>query len=118
MILRLSKHPKSSEFNRLQRAARNRFNSNHLETARIYKFQQGVESGSGPGGRRFKSSFPDQQFSYFPFRNLRAYPSFTFELDAWSMSIIACSIRGDVKNIFLPPPDARIWLAASSPCQL
>ena len=33
----------------------------------------------------------DQKFSYLPFRNLRAYPSFTFELDAWSMSIIAYS---------------------------
>jgi hypothetical protein len=48
---------------------------------------------SGPGGWRFKSSLPDRQFlpmsrvahSNLPFRNLRAYPSFTFELDAWSM---------------------------------
>jgi hypothetical protein len=31
---------------------------------------------------------------------------------------IACSIKGDVKNIFLPPPEARIWFAASSPYQL
>jgi hypothetical protein len=39
-------------------------------------------------------------------------------LTTGSMSVIACSIRGDVKNIFLPPPEARIWFAASSPCQL
>ena len=31
------------------------------------------------------------------------------------MSAIACSIRGDVKNILLPPPEARLWFAASSP---
>jgi len=31
------------------------------------------------------------------------------------MSVIACSIRGDVKNILLPPPEARLWFAASSP---
>jgi hypothetical protein len=29
--------------------------------------------------------------------------------------VIACSIRGDVKNILLPPPEARLWFAASSP---
>ena len=33
------------------------------------------------------------------------------------MSAIACSIRGDVKNIPLPPPEARVRFAASSPCQ-
>jgi len=27
----------------------------------------------------------------------------------------ACSIRRDVKNILLPPPEARLWFAASSP---
>ena len=32
------------------------------------------------------------------------------------LSVIACSIRGDVKNIFFPPPEARIWFATSSPC--
>jgi hypothetical protein len=25
------------------------------------------------------------------------------------------SIKGDVKNIFLPPPDAQVYFAASSP---
>src|SRR2546427_144363 len=25
------------------------------------------------------------------------------------------SIKGDVKNIFLPPPEARVWFATSSP---
>ncbi len=28
---------------------------------------------------------------------------------------MACSIREDVKNILLPPPEARLWFAASSP---
>src|SRR6266576_3190484 len=31
------------------------------------------------------------------------------------VSVNACSIRGDVKNILLPPPEARVWFAASSP---
>src|ERR1700681_670601 len=31
---------------------------------------------------------------------------------------VTCSIRGDVKNILLPPPEERILFAASSPCQL
>src|SRR6266404_7630736 len=31
------------------------------------------------------------------------------------LRVIACSIRGDVKNILLPPPEARLWFAASSP---
>src|SRR5437016_10726649 len=31
------------------------------------------------------------------------------------LSAIACSIRGDVKNILLPPPEARLRFAASSP---
>src|SRR5438552_11340440 len=35
-----------------------------------------------------------------------------------SMSVNACSIRGDVKNIFLPTPEARIFSAASSPCTI
>jgi hypothetical protein len=31
------------------------------------------------------------------------------------LSVNACSIRRDVKNILLPPPEARLWFAASSP---
>jgi len=31
------------------------------------------------------------------------------------LSEMACSIRGHVKNIFLPAPNARIWFATSSP---
>jgi hypothetical protein len=31
------------------------------------------------------------------------------------LSEMACSIRGDVKNILLPAPEARLWFAASSP---
>ena len=32
------------------------------------------------------------------------------------LSEMAWSIRGDVKNIFLLPPEARVWFATSSPC--
>jgi hypothetical protein len=35
-----------------------------------------------------------------------------------SMSAIAGSIRGEVKNIFLPTPEARIFFATPSPRQL
>jgi hypothetical protein len=35
-----------------------------------------------------------------------------------SMSEIACSIKGDVKNIYLHPPEARIWVRGIQPCQL
>jgi hypothetical protein len=38
---------------------------------------------------RKSSARADQQSSYFRFRNLQAYPSFTFELDAPSRSVIA-----------------------------
>src|SRR5450755_4507416 len=31
------------------------------------------------------------------------------------LSVMAWSIKGDVKNIFLPPPEARVWFATSSP---
>ncbi len=54
---------------------------------------QAAESGAGfmAGGRRFKSSLPDQQLSYIPFRNLRSHPSFAFELDDRSKRVMACS---------------------------
>ncbi len=35
---------------------------NQLQPTKFHRFQQGLESGSGPGGRRFKSSLPDQSF--------------------------------------------------------
>src|ERR1017187_8102047 len=35
----------------------------------------------------------------------------------FSMSVMAWSIKGDVKNIFLPPPEARVWFATSSPSE-
>jgi|SRR5271169_164572 len=31
------------------------------------------------------------------------------------VSVMAWSIKGDVNNIFLPPPAARVWFATSSP---
>ena len=39
-----------------------RFNINRLGSTKVHRFQQCLESGSGPGGRRFKSSLPDQSF--------------------------------------------------------
>ena len=52
-------HQSSTGFNRVQQADRKRFNKNHLESTKFYRVQQGLASGSGPGGRRFKSSRPD-----------------------------------------------------------
>ena len=39
-----------------------RFNSNHLESGEIREFPHALESGSGPGGRWFKSTRPDHSF--------------------------------------------------------
>src|SRR6267154_6875869 len=61
--MRLSKPPLSIKDNSLPRTTRNRFNINHLEAIKFSRFQYGLESGSGPGGRRFKSSLPDHLFS-------------------------------------------------------
>ena len=36
--------------------------AHYLESTKIYRFQHTLESGSGPGGRRFKSSRPDHSF--------------------------------------------------------
>jgi hypothetical protein len=40
-----------------------------------------------------------------------------FSLDILShrMSVMTWSIKGDVKNIVLLPPEARVWFATSSP---
>jgi len=54
---------KAPEFNRVQQAGRKRFNKNHLESTEFYRVQQGLASGSGPGGRWVKSTRPDQLFS-------------------------------------------------------
>src|SRR4029077_12757321 len=35
----------------------------HLESTKFHKFQQALSHGSGPGGRWFKSTRPDQSFS-------------------------------------------------------
>ncbi len=48
---------------------------------------------SGQGGRRFKSSLPDQQLSYLLFRNLRVHPSFTFELDVRSKRVMVSPVK-------------------------
>jgi hypothetical protein len=53
------------EFNRIQQrsgSGHKAFSVSHLQATKSYKFQQALESGSGPGGRRFKSSLPDQSF--------------------------------------------------------
>jgi len=42
---------------------RNSFNCNYLRPTEFNRVQQAPESGSGPGGRRFKSSLPDQLFN-------------------------------------------------------
>jgi hypothetical protein len=44
------------------RINRNSFNAKHLRPTEFNRVQQLLESGSGPGGRRFKSSHPDQSF--------------------------------------------------------
>jgi hypothetical protein len=53
---------RAHDFNKDQQAlaaSGKRFNINQLQSTKFYRFQQCVESGSGPGGRRFKSSLPD-----------------------------------------------------------
>ena len=47
---------------RLQRASRNGLNINQIQTSEFWKFQYGVESRSGPVGRRSDSSLSDQCF--------------------------------------------------------
>src|SRR6266481_4386434 len=61
--MRLRKPQFSIKNNSLPRTARNRLTINHLEAISFSRFQYGLESGSGPGGRRFKSSLPDHLFS-------------------------------------------------------
>jgi len=56
-----------------------------------------VVSWFGTRGSEFKSSLPDQQLSYIPFRNLRSHPSFAFELDDRSKRVIAF-INGRVES--------------------
>ena len=56
---------KAPGFNRgqqLSSTAAQRIPQQSLGFAEFNSVQQGLESGSGPGGRRFKSSFPDQSF--------------------------------------------------------
>src|SRR5579872_7238425 len=63
--LRLRNPSETIRLNYFQTAARNRFNINQLETTDFHKFQNRLESGSGPGGRRFKSSLPDHYFQAY-----------------------------------------------------
>jgi hypothetical protein len=56
---------RAHDFNKVQQGltpSRKRFNMNRLQSTEFHRFQQRLESGSGPGGRRFKSSLPDQSF--------------------------------------------------------
>src|SRR5712692_5396061 len=62
MKLWLRKHTETTRNNRFQLVAGKAFNSKYLETTNLNTSQQGLESGSGPGGRRFKSSRPDHSF--------------------------------------------------------
>jgi len=54
--------PSFSKIQQTSTTSRKRFNSNYFKTAKFNNFQYIVESGSGPGGRRFKSSRPDHSF--------------------------------------------------------
>jgi hypothetical protein len=56
--LYLQKPSTSTSFGRVRQADRNRLNRNHLESTEFHKFQQALASGSGPGGRWFKSIRP------------------------------------------------------------
>jgi hypothetical protein len=58
------------------------FHSNHLETAEFNRFQYVAESGSGPGGRRFKSSLPD----HYQTKNFLATYSVGESLPKYSMN--------------------------------
>jgi len=52
-------------FNKVQQGqvpSHKRFNINQLRSTKFHRFQQGVEPGWGPGGRRLKPSLPDQYF--------------------------------------------------------
>jgi len=54
---------RAQDFNKVQQdkaLSRKRFNINRLPTTKFNRFQQRLERGSGPGGRRFKSSLPDR----------------------------------------------------------
>jgi hypothetical protein len=50
----------SSKVNQDSERSRNENITNHLESPNFRRFQQSLESGSGPVGWRFKSSLPDQ----------------------------------------------------------
>jgi hypothetical protein len=53
---------KASDFNKTQQLSTSGSQQVQYQSVINNKFQQiyGLESGSGPGGRRFKSSLPDQ----------------------------------------------------------
>src|SRR5271168_3571292 len=54
---------RAHDFNKDQQVltpSRKHFNMNQLRSTKFHRFQQGLASGSGSGGRRFKSSLPDQ----------------------------------------------------------
>jgi hypothetical protein len=55
VIVQIRKHRNATRCNTVQQASRNRFNKNHLESPQFHKFQLDLASGSGPGGRWFKS---------------------------------------------------------------
>src|SRR5437588_1223143 len=61
-MLRRSLHNSSTQINIGYTCSRNSFHSNHLRSTEFNSLQELSESGSGPGGRRFKSSLPDQSF--------------------------------------------------------
>jgi hypothetical protein len=67
---------RASKINRESECVGNSFNIKRLRSTKFSRVQQLPESGSGPGGRRFKSSLPDHFFSR-SFNRLRCYHRFT-----------------------------------------
>lgn len=55
--------PCFSSFQQGSTSNRKAFSLNYLKTTRFRKLEQGLESGSGPGGRRLKFSRPDHLLS-------------------------------------------------------
>ncbi len=86
--------------NSLPRTARNRFNINHLEAINFSRFQYGLESGSGPGGRRFKSSLPDHLFSAtYPDSEVLKNPAVGKNVTLFTSLILNSAILRDIRHL-------------------
>jgi hypothetical protein len=105
--MRLRKPPISIKKSSFQQAACNSFNINRLETINFNKFQYVLECGSGPGGRRFKSSLPDQSKS----SENQGFSAHSQECDKTACGRVCgrCSFSGlpNARQRLAPPVD--IW---------